>query len=94
MEVLCEKTVKILGFWATVGDAGLEHEGDEMRKEKGTKTNIGIWRKLKKREKKYWFDWLLKKYFGELGWKSWDKWKVNVKIKKIMIINEVWTDTI
>ena len=82
MEVLCEKTVKILGFWATVGGAGLEHEGDEMRKEKCTKTNIGIWRKLKRRKKKN-IDWLIvEKNVGELGWKSWDEWKVNVKIKK------------
>ena len=40
MEVLCEKTFKRLGFWATVGGVRLEHESNEMRKEKCTKTNI------------------------------------------------------
>ena len=40
MEFLCEKTFKMLGFWATVGGVSLEHEWDEMRKEKCTKTNI------------------------------------------------------
>ena len=50
---------------------------------------------MKEVEKKI-IDWLIveKIIFGEVGWKSWDEWKVNVIIKKNMIINEVWTDTI
>ena len=48
MEFLCEKTFKMLGFWATVGGVELEHEGDEMRKEKCTKTNIGSRKKEEK----------------------------------------------
>ena len=35
-----------------------------------------------KREKKILIDWLLKKNFGEVGWKSWDEWKVQVKNQK------------
>ena len=39
-------------------------------------------------------DWLIvEKNFSETGWKSENEWNVNVKIK-IMIMNEMWTDTI
>ena len=69
---------------------GLEHEGDEMRKEKCTKNNIGSW---KGEKKKMLIDWLLGKNVSESERKSGNKWKVNVKIK-IMTINEVWTDPI
>ena len=36
----CVNNIKILVFWATVGGGRLEHERDEMQKERCTKTNI------------------------------------------------------
>ena len=49
-EVLCETTIKMLGFWVTVGGEELEHEWDEMRKERCTKTNIGIVKEMEKKK--------------------------------------------
>ena len=72
----------MLGFWATVGGVELEHEGDEMRKEKCTKTNIGSW-KGEEKIKCWLIDCWGKNNFGESGWKSGNKWKVYVKNKKL-----------
>ena len=65
----------MLGFWATVGGVELEHKGDEIRKEKCTKTNFGNW---KGEENKYWLIDCWQKKFSESDWKSGNEWKVNV----------------
>ena len=48
---------------------------------------------IEKEKKNMLIDWLLKKNFSETGWKSGNEWNVNFTIK-IMIMNEMWTDTI